>query len=265
MVRYLIHNSHFLRIQSTDAPSGSILYIHGLGESGLCFEKLLNDDRLSSWNHIVPDLTGYGRSTWPNRKVTLEDHADTISGIVGKNLARPLIVLGHSMGGVIGQIVYEKNPGLIDGFFNVEGNIASEDCTFSSGAAGQNLTQFLENGFDEFRKWVYLKGVKNPVFRSYYVSLMLAHPETFHLNSCELVALSSEETLADRLEALEISKRYVGGLEGGAGVRSLELLRQANAGRALLENAGHWPFFDQPEAFIEEFLKFTLEVEFFRF
>jgi pimeloyl-ACP methyl ester carboxylesterase len=44
---------------------GTPLWIHGLGESGLCFERVLARPELEAFRHLVPDLPGYGRSPWP--------------------------------------------------------------------------------------------------------------------------------------------------------------------------------------------------------
>jgi len=263
MTRMMIHNRQFLRVRSTGSPlpCGTLLYIHGLGESGLCFDELIANERLSEWNHVVPDLIGYGRSHWPEGRITLEDHADSIGEIAGRKLARPLILLGHSMGGVIGQILCEKRPSVVDGFFNVEGNISLRDCKFSLRAAGQSSIQFSRQGFDELSEWVYMQGVRQPAYRRYFASLMMAHPETFHLNGRELVEVSRKENLAERFRSLPFPSRYLGGLDGGISVRSLELLRRAGVDRALLERAGHWPFIDRPQAFVDELLKFTMEVE----
>jgi len=161
MIRQTVQNSHFLSIYSSDTPCGSIIYIHGLGESGLCFGKLIENKRLSDWNHIVPDLSGYGRSIWPRQGVDLRHHAEMVAEIARKPIRHPLILIGHSMGGVIGQIVCEKYPELIDAFFNVEGNISFQDCTFSSRAAKHKLEKFAGSAFEDLKKWVYLAGVKN--------------------------------------------------------------------------------------------------------
>lgn len=44
---------------------GTVFWIHGLGESGLCFERVLARPELHGFRHLVPDLPGYGRRPWP--------------------------------------------------------------------------------------------------------------------------------------------------------------------------------------------------------
>jgi alpha-beta hydrolase superfamily lysophospholipase len=64
MIRQYHFDGMHVRFYESENPAGSILYIHGLGESGLCFEQLISDKRLREWTHIVHDLPGYGKSPW---------------------------------------------------------------------------------------------------------------------------------------------------------------------------------------------------------
>ena len=70
-MRHALHHGVFLREAGSDAPAPSVLWIHGLGESGLCFEQLCRHPALESWPCLVPDLPGYGRSGQPRRAYSL--------------------------------------------------------------------------------------------------------------------------------------------------------------------------------------------------
>jgi pimeloyl-ACP methyl ester carboxylesterase len=41
----------------------TLLFIHGLGESGLCFNEAFDFPEMKAFNLIVPDMLGYGRSS----------------------------------------------------------------------------------------------------------------------------------------------------------------------------------------------------------
>ena len=81
------------------------------------------------------------------------------------------------MGGVIGLILCEKYPELVQGFINVEGNISLEDCTFSSQAASYSLEDFQTYGFDAIRNSVYSNWLEDLALRSYYPSLCFCQQE----------------------------------------------------------------------------------------
>lgn len=246
----------FYRYVNRTNHVGTILYIHGLGESSLCFESLIQDERLGAWSHLVPDLEGYGKSLWPDRPKNLEHHADSLAGWLQRRKTDKVIILGHSMGGVIGLILSEKYPELVQAFINVEGNISLEDCTFSSKAASYSIEDFQNYGFDAIRESIYSDGLKDSALRGYYASLRLCQPLTYYINSKDLVELSRTAQLASRLGALEIPKLYLLGNPRGTGEFSRSMLDAAGVEWRSIEDAGHWPFIDKPTVFVDEMLSF---------
>ena len=249
-------NSLFYRYINRSNSVGTILYIHGLGESGLCFESLILQEQLRQWSHLVLDLEGYGKSLWPVAPKSLEQHADSLASWLQFKSISPVILLGHSMGGVIGLILSEKYPELVKGFINVEGNISIEDCTFSSQAASYSLEDFQTYGFDTIRNGVYSSGLEDPALRSYYPSLCFCQPQTYHLNSSELVEFSRDAQLAKRLGSLKIPLIYLLGNPRGTGELSRSMLTASGVEWRAIEDAGHWPFIDRPKIFINEMLRF---------
>lgn len=159
------------------------------------------------------------------------------------------------MGGVIGLILSEKYPELVQGFINVEGNISIEDCTFSSQAVSYSLEDFQTYGFDTIRNCVYSDRLEDLALRSYYPSLCLCQPQTYYSNSKELVQLSKGAQLAKRLGSLEIPLIYLLGPRGTAEL-SRSMLTASDVEWRAIEDAGHWPFIDQPKTFVDEMLYF---------
>jgi len=229
----------------------TLLCLHGLGESGLCFEHLLEFHALGEWRMLVPDLPGYGRSTWPTRPLTLASQADHLASWLRATGEGPLAVLGHSLGGVLGLIFCENHPNLVSHFVNVDGNLSEPDCVFSGQAANQDLTEFLAAGFAELCAGVYEKGKKDPAHRDYYVSLRLCNPQAFHLNSQELVQMSRQGNLAQRLAALPLPTHYIAGVPDGVSKESQDLLDKSGVTWSSVKPAGHWPFIDRPDVFVE--------------
>ncbi|BAZ26709.1 alpha/beta hydrolase fold protein [Kalymmatonema gypsitolerans NIES-4073] len=253
------HNM-FCRWINSDNSVGTILYIHGLGESSLCFESLIQNEHLCQWSHIALDLEGYGKSLWSVTPKSLEEHADSLARWLQFKSISQVIILGHSMGGVIGLILSEKYPELVQSFINVEGNISIEDCTFSSQAASYSLQDFQRDGFDTIRNCVYSDGLEDPALRSYYPSLCLCQQETYYSNSKELVELSRGAQLAKRLGNLEIPLIYLLGNPRGTAELSRSMLTASDVEWRVIENAGHWPFIDQPKTFVNEMLCFLSQL-----
>jgi pimeloyl-ACP methyl ester carboxylesterase len=160
------------------------------------------------------------------------------------------------MGGVIGLILSEKYPELVQGFINVEGNISIEDCTFSRQAASYSLEDFQTYGFDTIRNSVYSSGLEDPALRSYYPSLCFCQPQTYHSNSSELVEFSRAAQLAERLGSLKHPVIYLLGNPRGTAELSRSMLTASGVEWRAIEDAGHWPFIDKPKMFINEMLRF---------
>lgn len=241
---------HQRRLHAVARPLGLLLYIHGLGESCLCFELLMADPRLVDWNQLAPDLRGYGKTGWAGEPPTLEQHADRLADLVRGLDVGPAVVIGHSMGGVIGILMAERHPDVVRALVDVEGNISLGDCGYSSRAAPYSRDDWLAEGWNEVLDQIYAhEGESTEVRRAYGASIQMGDPRAYHLNSQNLVDVSKTETLAGRLATLGMPKIYIHGVPRGTCERSLVLLEQAGVPSAAVESAGHWPFLDQSEIF----------------
>ena len=252
---------------SPDSMPGTLVYIHGLGESSYCFEQVICDPRLAARDHVAPDLVGYGKSSWDRGAVGVEQHAEHLEALIEELELRQVLLVGHSMGGVIGlylaRRLHARDDIELQGFINIEGNISPSDCTGSALAAAQSLDEWLTTGFDD-----YLASLTEPVdeadasqergavLRAYFASASHADPRTFHLNSRDLVRESATETLASRLADLDVPQIYIHGTPRGTGPRSLELLAEAGIPARPVNGAGHWPYLDQHEVFVDHVVDF---------
>ncbi len=202
MSKHVIHFRHRdvgglrIRERTPESPLGTLFYLHGLGESGLCFERLIAEPRLASWQHVVPDLPGYGRSTWPEAPKDFADQARELGRWLRVRCDAPVVLIGHSMGGVIGTLIATTVPTCVRAFVNIEGNISYDDCTLSREAAAFDQDAFLGGGLDALLDRVYQRGLDDEAFRGYYASLRLCDPRVLHRDSCELVERSKAEVLA---------------------------------------------------------------------
>jgi len=261
-MRHVLHHGIFVRGFGRPDGSRTVLWIHGLGESGLCFEGLLDRPDLAHWRHVAADLPGYGRTAWPTAPLTLSDQADLLADLVSDLGTGPVVVAGHSMGGVTALLFAERHRSLVRGVVDVDGNKSPDDCTFSGQAAAQDLAEFVAGGFDALRDRVYRAGVDDPAQRGYFASLRLADPATYHRNSRELMSLSAKPgDLAERLAALACPRVYVAGTPGGASALSRGLLDAARVPVLEVAPAGHWPFLDEPDGFAAALREVLAEVE----
>lgn len=241
-----------------------IFYLHGLGESSECFEALLKHPRLAGFEQVAIDLPGYGHSRRSNSGAASLDHlAELVAGWIEAELDAPTLIVGHSMGGVLGQLICGlegRHRRHLAGLLNVEGNLSPGDCTASAVAAADHVDDFVSRGFARLVESLEQLGQNDPAHRGYARHMRRCQPLQFHLNARELVELSQSEQLPARLAALQLPVRYLGGRPGGVADRSLELLELTHVDTVIVEPSGHWPYIDQPERFVDLLLDFVAEL-----
>lgn len=249
--RHYFENGMFVREVCPENPDHTLLFIHGLGESGLCFEHLLSAPELERCRLLVPDLPGYGRSPWlADGPLALVEHADWLADWLAQKGPAPTVIIGHSMGGVVALLLAERHPDGVQMVVDVDGNKSPDDCVFSSQAAHWDLATFSAAGFDEMRDRIHDQGQEDTAQRGYYVSLRLADPRAYHRNSLELLEMSTGLDMAERLAALAMPKVYLAGVPAGVSEASRELLKSAQVKVLDISPSGHWPFIDRPGDFL---------------
>jgi len=86
------------------APIGDLLICHGIGESSSRYIQAARAFAEAGWRTVTFDLRGHGRSEGPRGYVPAwrrfqDDLAEQVEGLSSPD--RPLVVIGHSMGGLI--------------------------------------------------------------------------------------------------------------------------------------------------------------------
>jgi len=102
---------HYLR-QHADKPIATLLLLHGLTDAGIYWtpviEALGND-----YDIVAPDARGHGLSDVPETGYSAQDHADDVAAFVLALGLHKLIVLGHSMGGIVATAFAAQHPHLV--------------------------------------------------------------------------------------------------------------------------------------------------------
>ncbi len=104
-------------------PRGVVLIVHGLGEHAWRYDAMAR--RLNEWGFVVRafDQRGHGDSggaqgTLPDDDALLDDLDEVLDDTrrhIAEPWACPLILLGHSMGGLVSATFVQRGLGKVDG------------------------------------------------------------------------------------------------------------------------------------------------------
>lgn len=114
MPTVVIHGQELFYARHTTSAENAddVILVHGAGGSRLIWPAPLR--RLSGATVYVLDLPGHGRSAGPGR-TSIEAYAGIVASFIEQLSLAPAIVIGHSMGGAITQLLGLEYPSLLKG------------------------------------------------------------------------------------------------------------------------------------------------------
>lgn len=110
-VPYALHIHTDQRVKN---PKATVLFIHGIGNSGAAWEQVVrrlpNDVRV-----ISVDLLGFGNSKRPSwAKYSVKTQARSVLATLFKlRIAHPIIIVGHSLGALVAVEIAKRYPLLV--------------------------------------------------------------------------------------------------------------------------------------------------------
>ncbi|MBO5328779.1 MAG: alpha/beta hydrolase [Clostridia bacterium] len=104
-----------------DEGSGEVVVmIHGNMSSSIHYEPLISRIK-DKYRCIVPDLRGFGDSSYNERFSSLEELAEDVNALTEKLNIDSYYLVGWSTGGGIGLVLCSKYPQKVKKFFSIEG------------------------------------------------------------------------------------------------------------------------------------------------
>ncbi len=258
----------FLRHTELNPNRPSLLFIHGLGDSGISYADAFEYEFLSDYNIVVPDLVGYGRSSKASslERYHYSVHIERLWKVIEILNLSNIILLGHSMGGDLSTLMCRENHGgSIKKYINIEGDITQYDLFISGRAVEAYNKGEFDDWFENHFKYelIFRKFGNKLSSRLYFASLNFCRPEAFLENSKELVARNTgldgefKSEIGKIYSELDIPRIYCYGTIS-CSKRTLKFLEQNDLATRKFENAGHSLMVDSSEefyAFLSEFIR----------
>src|SRR5262245_36091915 len=110
---YTIHGQ-LINYEEQGPANGAIaILIHGWSSSTFTWAPVL-PSLSKRYRCIAVDLPGFGKSPAPKEPPTIAGYADLIASLIESLSERPVLLLGHSMGGQISATLALRHPLLVE-------------------------------------------------------------------------------------------------------------------------------------------------------
>lgn len=96
--------------------------IHGSWHGGWCWEKVAQSLKRAGHNVETPDLPGHGDDETPVSQISLRSYAERVCQVLDAQ-SEPVILVGHSMGGIAISQAAEYRPNKVETLVYLTGNL----------------------------------------------------------------------------------------------------------------------------------------------
>lgn len=245
-----------------DAPIA--LLIHGWSSSSFTWAPILPSLK-KRYRCIAIDLPGFGKSPAPNTTPTIAGYTDLAAKIIEQRSDRPVLVLGHSMGGQIAATLAIKHPMLVERLVLLNPALSGR----LSNRVNMLLAPHVLAERLPFMEWLIYILAQTPLDYTDYLLKPSNFAERAQLSEADYAQIRADARRRGqgKIRAACFGAMRDGDLRGKLGriehpalviwgaEDDIVPLRDAGAvadewPRAdlrLIPNAGHWPQFEQPE------------------
>ncbi|HEK9103964.1 alpha/beta hydrolase [Bacillus pfraonensis] len=246
---------HYVKSNSKGSP---ILLIHGGISRWQAFESIIPE--LEKEGHVYAlDLRGHGKSGRVPNRYRLEDYLSDIVNFIKEHIAEPVIIFGHSLGGILGIQLAAHYPELVKGL--VIGESPMEIEVLKEGSEKlMKWKMMIQNG-PEMSKHMMPKKGDNPLLDFMVESVMLTDPGVLIAmidQFDETYAGYNTDILLPKIHCpvllLQGNPELKGVVRDQDVKKALKLL--PNAKHVKLENVGHTLQFENKDAVLGVILPF---------
>jgi pimeloyl-ACP methyl ester carboxylesterase len=247
----------YCRHNTLDPSRETLLFIHGLGESGLCFLEALQHPFFRKYNILIPDLIGFGRSAAAETDdYSFDSQIDRLATLLDETNTDRVHIIGHSMGGDLGTLFCGKYSARTVSFVNVEGDLTPDDRFITNKVIEADRDgRFVQWLRDDFARGIVVNWAESwPSCVRYLASLQLCAPSAFLTSAQQIYDLNAAAPNRDggiigvQYLRLSLTKVFCSGSESLSS-GSKAFLTNNNLLHRPFPKTFHWVMLDAPQAF----------------
>ncbi len=266
------------------ANGKTVLLLHGKNFSGFCWERVIRLLAARGYRVVVPDQIGFGASSRPDIHYSFHQMAANTRALLDRLGIARVVVVGHSMGGMLATRFTLLYPGTVDKLV-LEDPIGLEDYrTFVPYASVEELYKgelnatyeslfnyqkgYYTNWKPEYEQyvrdqaWVLGTGeyARDALASALTSEMVYEQPVCYEFSRIErptLLIIGSEDRTVPGKARLSPEVKAIAGDYPKLGKKTQEMIRGSKL--VLVPGAGHIPHIERPEAFDQALLAFLAE------
>jgi len=247
---------------SHNGTGPDLLCLHGLGGASYFFDSLAVSLR-DAFRTVAVDLPGCGFSPAGTSGFSFEDCVEAVEELIRETMSKPITILGHSMGTIIGLKLAARQPAYVSRLIFVGG--LPEPIPEAQGRLRQRAREARERGMagtgDVMMPIVFspasLRAIPDKV-AMFHRLLELNDP----IRYAETAEALSEASASDAASKVNVPSLVITGADDRyappSAVRAFVNRLPGSVQYREISNCGHMPFFEKPEVFeriIRDFLE----------
>jgi 3-oxoadipate enol-lactonase len=236
-------------------PEHTIVFSHALGQDGSMWDLVANE-AAATCRVICPDTRGHGRSHIPSGPLTLAELAADAARLIDEVAdGEPVIWVGLSMGGLIGQELAIRHPDKVKAL--VLANTTSGYSAAGREAIGQRIATIEAQGLSAIATQT-MHRFFSASFRTEKAATVSRHQRLLEATDPEgytaCAAALCEANLSGYLNQIRVPTLLIAGSEDdGTPVETMQAMARGIAGAHMvtLQGCAHLSAVEQPAAFAE--------------
>lgn len=253
-----------VKVYLEDSGSGiPILALHGLGGGSWFFNglarRLVDDYRV-----IALDLPGTGRSEAPPGRISVPAWVADIEDVVLHYIGEPVVLIGHSMGGILALTAAAAWPGslratvfvgaLPEARQEIKDRLALRiDAVTRRGMAGTGTAVAAAN-------FAAATIEREPELVALFERLFEAQDPEAYIRCCRILMQASAAGLPPRVKVPCLSISGAGDHYAPPDLVTSFVREIPDCSQQILSDCGHFPFLEQPDAFTAHLRAFIQRV-----
>ena len=235
-----ILNVSYLKHQA-DPFSPWVVMLHGLQSNSEVFLPLCSRTFLKPYSLLAVDFIGFGNSSKPNDfSYNLFEQKQVVEDILKKEGIEECVVIGHSMGGMVGSLLLNSSIISVTKFACLEGNLRPEDGDFSTIVSRLDFKNFEENYFPSFLKNL-SKGSSKEKTR--FNALAGVPPFVVYKTSCSIAMHAKSGEILAAFTNSKAKRTLIRGAQSRFGATP----KGIGCSEYIISSSGHFLLLDNPE------------------